>query len=119
MSMTAEARMAGDSAFWSLFVPNARIFRSSAPLKTPSAAASAFWKRKSQPWSASASAAAFAPATSSNEPVKTRRAVPPGCPATNPASYARKVDLIEGSSTPPTMPAVPVFVMRPETRPHR
>ena len=114
MSMTAEARTAGESAFWSLFVPKARIARSSAPLKTPSAAASAFWKRKSQPWSASASAAAFAPATSSNEPVKTGCAVPPGCPATKPASKARNVDLIEGSSTPPTMPALPVFVIRPD-----
>ena len=27
--------------------------------------------------------------------------------------------MIDGSSTPPTMPALPVFVIRPATRPHR
>ena len=95
--MTADARTEGESAFWSLFVPKAAIFRSSAALKTPSAAASAFWNRESAPLSASASEAAFAPATSSNEPVKTDVAVPPSLAALKPPSKARNVDLIDGS----------------------
>src|SRR5205085_2684211 len=43
----------------------------------------------------------------------------PGFPAFRPASNARNVDLIDGSSTPPTMPAFAVFDIRPAARPHR
>ena len=77
------------------------------------------WKRKSQPWSASASDAAFAAATSSKEPVKTVRTSADGFTDFMPPSKARKVDLMDGSSTPPTIPAFPVFDIRPATRPHR
>ena len=111
--MTADARIAGESAFWSLFVPNASDLPLLGGLEDAERRGIGVLEEDVGARSASASDAAFAPATSSNEPVKTDVAVPAGFAALKPPSNARNVDLMDGSSTPPTMPALPVFVSPP------